>query len=185
MSANKTLSEILFENRIAKVRMRFITKLAETMRVTSDLPRLAGDGSAAVEAVATTYHLFHDMAGIGSTIGFEATGQAARTLDTLLMGPFRDQRGLRGDEVTRLKDGLRGPSDRGADGNSTKGLRLGVSTVTFSRTRLLLTVSILGIAAVIGACADKAAILGSRSGCGSPGQGNPAGKSNCGLTRCS
>lgn len=107
MSANKTLSEIQFENRIAKVRMRFITKLAETMRVTgADLPRLAGDGSFAVEAVAITYRRFHEMAGIGSTIGFAATGQIARTLDTLLIGPFRDQRGLRGDEVAQLKDGL-------------------------------------------------------------------------------
>ncbi len=107
MSTNKTLAETQFEERIAKVRVRFIAKLAETMRVTSaDLPQFAGDSSAAVAAVAAAYRRFHDMAGISSTIGFETTGRAARTIDTLLIGPYRDQRGLQGDELAQLKDGL-------------------------------------------------------------------------------
>jgi hypothetical protein len=107
MSSNQTLAETQFAERIAKVRARFISKLAETIEATdAALTQLAGDGGDAIEAVATAYRRFHDMVGISSTIGFEATGQVARILDAILMRPFRERRGLQGDELARLKEGL-------------------------------------------------------------------------------
>jgi hypothetical protein len=107
MSTDKSLAETKFEDSIAKVRVRFISKLADTIQtVDSAFAYLAGDGDEAVAAVASTYRRFHDMAGIGSTIGFDATGRVARTLDVLLAGPFRDRRGLRNDELAELKQGL-------------------------------------------------------------------------------
>ncbi len=107
MSTNQTLAETQFAERIAKIRARFVSKLADKMQATHEaLVVITGDGATAVEAVSTTYRRFHDMSGISSTIGFEATGQVAKTLDALLLGPFREQRGLRPDELTRLKEGL-------------------------------------------------------------------------------
>jgi hypothetical protein len=96
-----------FTERIAKVRARFAANLADKIRQTdAALPHLAGDGSAAVDAVATAYRRFHDMCGVGSTLGFEATGRVARTLDAILIGPFRDRRGLSEGELVRLTEGL-------------------------------------------------------------------------------
>jgi chemotaxis protein histidine kinase CheA len=96
-----------FSERIAKIRARFAAKLADKIQQTdAALPNLAGDGSDAVEAVATTYRQFHDVCGIGATVGFEATGRLARNLDAVLVGPFRDRRGLSGDELVKLKEAL-------------------------------------------------------------------------------
>lgn len=103
----RVMDESQFAKRIAVVRARFAAKLADKIRETrAALPRLVGDGGAAADAVATAYRRFHDMGGIGSTIGFEATGRVARTLDAILIGPFRDQRGLSGAELAKLTEGL-------------------------------------------------------------------------------
>jgi hypothetical protein len=96
-----------FDERIAMVRARFASRLAGKIEETeAAAEQLVGDGSDAVVAVATTYRRFHDVCGIGATIGFVATGQCARTLDAILVGPFRDRRGLSEGELSRLKEGL-------------------------------------------------------------------------------
>jgi hypothetical protein len=107
MGTERTLAETQFKARVAKVRVRFISKLADTVRaVDAAFAHLVGDGDDAVATVAATYRRFHDIAGIGATIGFDATGRVARTLDALLARPFRDRRGLRDDELAELKEGL-------------------------------------------------------------------------------
>jgi hypothetical protein len=99
--------EALFTKRMAAIRARFASKLAEKIRETdAALPRFGGDGSDAIDAVAIAYRRFHDVCGIGSTIGFQATGQSARSLEGILSGPFRDHRGLSTDELAGLKQGL-------------------------------------------------------------------------------
>jgi len=101
------MDESQFAERIAKIRARFAAKLADKIQQTDAvLPRLTGDGSDAVEAVATAYRWFHDVCGIGETVGFEATGRLARNLDAVLVGPFRDHRGLSADELVKLKEAL-------------------------------------------------------------------------------
>jgi hypothetical protein len=92
-----------FAERIAKIRMRFCSKLTEKiMKTDAALPHMAGEGSDAVEAVASAYHCFHDVSGIGSTIGFPETGQKARSCEAVLVKPFRAQRGLSPDELALL-----------------------------------------------------------------------------------
>jgi len=96
-----------FAGRIAKIRARFATKLADNIQQTdAALPSLAGAGSEAADAVAAAYRRFHDVCGVGATIGFVAIGRLARTLDTILVVAFRDHRGLSGDELAHFKEGL-------------------------------------------------------------------------------
>jgi F420-dependent methylenetetrahydromethanopterin dehydrogenase len=107
MSSDKTFNDLEFAKRIARVRARFASKLADKIQATeATSAHMADEGSEAVAAVATAYGLFHDMYGIASTIGFQTTGQMARVLDAVLISPYRERRGLRGDELSKLKAGL-------------------------------------------------------------------------------
>jgi HPt (histidine-containing phosphotransfer) domain-containing protein len=58
------------------------------------------------DAVALAYREIHDICGVAATVGLTATGVAARSIDSLLINPFRAQRGLTGDELAQLKVGL-------------------------------------------------------------------------------
>jgi hypothetical protein len=101
------MNESEFAERIATVRVRFASKLADKIHATdAALQHLAGGGSDAIDAVATVYRRFHDVCGIGATIGFEATGRSARNLDAILIGPFREHRGLSCDELIKLEEEL-------------------------------------------------------------------------------
>ena len=105
--ANAAGAETEFAARIDKIRARFLARLADRVRQTdAALPVMEGDGGIAVEATATAYRWFHDVSGIGSTIGFEATGRMARWCADLLIGPFREKRGLSPDELLSLTQGL-------------------------------------------------------------------------------
>ncbi len=57
-------------------------------------------------AVALAYRQIHDISGIASTVGFTRTGLSAHSLGSLLIDPFRAQRGLTDDELAQLKSGL-------------------------------------------------------------------------------
>jgi hypothetical protein len=101
------MSESEFAERIARVRTRFVTRFADKLQETdATLPHLAGDGADAANAVEAAYRRFHDMCGIGPTIGFDATGRAAKVLDAILIAPFRGRRGLSSDELARFQEGL-------------------------------------------------------------------------------
>jgi len=102
------MNESQYAARIANVRARFASKLVDKIAETETaLTHLTGGGSDAVEAVAAAYRRFHDVCGIAGSIGFEATGQSARILDTILIEAFRDHRGLSGDELVELTEGLK------------------------------------------------------------------------------
>jgi hypothetical protein len=101
------MDESQFAKRIANIRSRFASKVADKIRETdAALQHMARNGSAAVEAVAAAHRRLHDLWGIGSTLGFEATGRSARILDAILVAPFRDGRGLSDDELVKLREGL-------------------------------------------------------------------------------
>lgn len=105
--AKATSIEAQFATRIDKIRSRVALKLADRIRQTDEaLSQMASDGSEAVNAVATTYRWFHDISGIGPTLGFEATGKQARACADMLVDPFRERRGLSADELILLASGL-------------------------------------------------------------------------------
>jgi hypothetical protein len=99
--------EAQFEARIDGVRVRFALKLADRIQQTAAaLPRMIENGSGAEDLVANAYRWFHDVSGIAPTVGFEATGQSARSCDAVLVGPYRAQRGLSAAELALLTEGL-------------------------------------------------------------------------------
>jgi hypothetical protein len=105
--SQSTAIEAQFAARIDGIRARFALKLANNIQQTdAALQYMSGDGNDAIDAVATAYRWLHDAVGICATIGFEATGQRARSCDAVLAGPFRAQRGLSQDELALLTANL-------------------------------------------------------------------------------
>jgi hypothetical protein len=105
--AQSTAIEATFAARLDGIRGRFALKLARNIEQTdAALRHMAQEGNDAVSAVAAAYRWFHDATGICSTIGFEATGQLARSCDAILVEPFRAQRGLSQDELALLTQAL-------------------------------------------------------------------------------
>ena len=104
-SVQGAANERRFETRIEAVRRRFAAKFIARMQVTAaDLSRMTGEGSAPANIVASTYRWLHEVCGIASTIGFDATGRSARSCDTLLVGPCRARRGLSAEELAQLTE---------------------------------------------------------------------------------
>jgi chemotaxis protein histidine kinase CheA len=98
-----------FAERMAGVRRRFASKLASRIAdVDAALPRLVGNGSEVAAAVLEAHRRVHDLCGIGPTVGFTATGQAARVCERVLLAASRGARGLTESEMTALRDGLDG-----------------------------------------------------------------------------
>jgi hypothetical protein len=96
-----------FDARIEAVRRRFVASFANRMqRTAAALPQMIGDGTASAETVASAYRWLHEVCGIASTIGFQSTGQSARSCDALLIGPYRTQRGLSAAELAQLSERL-------------------------------------------------------------------------------
>jgi hypothetical protein len=95
-----------FAERLARVRERFVSALESKIEDTyAALPDLAGE-SAAFEAVDETYRRIHGIVGIGPTVGFAATGRAARTLEHILLQPHEAERGLTAAEITSFRKAL-------------------------------------------------------------------------------
>lgn len=104
-SAQGATNQGQFEARIEVVRKRFAAKFAARMReVVADLSRMTGEGAAPAGIAANAYRWLHEICGIASTIGFESTGRSARPCDTLLVGPYRAQRGLSAVELAQLTE---------------------------------------------------------------------------------
>ena len=91
-----------FATRIDKIRVRFAYRLAEKLEQTdAALSQMMHDGGG-VDAIATAYRWFHDVSGIGPTLGFVATGNAARKCADILVDAFRSHRSLLPDELASL-----------------------------------------------------------------------------------
>jgi hypothetical protein len=96
-----------FAARIDRIRARVVLKLADKIQeVDATMSLMTGDGGDAVNAVASTYRWLHDVSGIGSIIGFEATGRQARSCAAVLVSSFHAQRGLSSDELALLASGF-------------------------------------------------------------------------------
>jgi chemotaxis protein histidine kinase CheA len=96
-----------FAERMAGIRRRFAAKVQGRIgEVEAVLPRLTGSGPEVAGTLADAHRRVHDLCGVGATLGFVATGQAARVVEQLLLGAARAQRGLTREELTRVQQGL-------------------------------------------------------------------------------
>jgi chemotaxis protein histidine kinase CheA len=92
--------------RVAMVRRRFASTLeARIDGANAALPALCG-ATAAAAAVAEVYRCVHDIVGIGRTVGFLATGDAAHDVEDVLRPSYRAGRGLNAAEITPLEKSL-------------------------------------------------------------------------------
>jgi chemotaxis protein histidine kinase CheA len=96
-----------FERRVAIVRHRFATALEskiETTMISAD--RMSrGDGSV-TKYVSDSYRHLHSIYGVGATVGFAATGEAAHAAETTLMQAYQQKRAPTEGEVLGLKKAL-------------------------------------------------------------------------------
>jgi hypothetical protein len=96
-----------FETRLAKVRHRFATTLESKITdavIAADRMSRSGDG--VIKHVSESYRHLHGICGIGPTVGFTATGEAARAAEVTLIQAYRERRGPTQTEVMSLKKAL-------------------------------------------------------------------------------
>jgi hypothetical protein len=96
-----------FETRLARVRHRFATTLESKITnavVSADQMSRSGDGIA--KHVSDSYRLLHGICGIGPTVGFTATSEAAHAAEVALMPAHHESRGPTQTEVLSLKIAL-------------------------------------------------------------------------------
>jgi hypothetical protein len=96
-----------FTDRLERVRHRFVSTLEGKIEdAYAAIPRLADGLPAAAATVAELYLCMHGIVGIGPTVGFPATGGAARDVENVLRPPQRDKRGLSDQEILALQQRL-------------------------------------------------------------------------------
>jgi hypothetical protein len=103
----KSMHADQFEIRLARVRHRFATTLESKIQdavVSADRMSRSSDGM--IKHISDSYRCLHGICGIGPTVGFSATGEAARTAEVTLMQAYRESRGLSEREALSLKKAL-------------------------------------------------------------------------------
>jgi hypothetical protein len=96
-----------FTDRLARVRHRFVSTLEGKIEdAYAAIPQLSNGVPAAAPTVAETYRCMHGIVGIGPTVGFPATGQAARDVEVVLRSPQQAKRGLTDGEIQTLNTRL-------------------------------------------------------------------------------
>ena len=97
-----------FEVRLAIVRHRFATTLESKIEaaVVSADHMSRGGKEGFVKHISESYRRLHGICGIGPTVGFSATGEAAHFAEATLMQAHREERGLTEKEVLNLKKAL-------------------------------------------------------------------------------
>jgi hypothetical protein len=96
-----------FEVRIARVRHRFATSLESKIAAALVLADgMAGDRNSDSKLVSECYRGLHSICGIGPTVGFAATGEAARAAEITLLQAMGEQRRPTEMEIANLKEAL-------------------------------------------------------------------------------
>jgi len=97
----------IFADRLARVRQRFVSTLQSRIDDTvASLDELAAKLPAAAAAVGEAYRCVHGIVGVGPTVGFPATGRAARGVEDVLRPAQNERRGLSDDEIGLVKERL-------------------------------------------------------------------------------
>ena len=114
-----------FAERVARIRERFAAALPKKVDDSFlALDHLSDAGDEAIADVIVTHRRLHEMCGIAPTIGFDATGKAARAAETVLREPAKSKRALTAAEVTALKtqlDGLRSAAQSDLQSMTSRG----------------------------------------------------------------
>jgi hypothetical protein len=96
-----------FEMRLAKVRHRFATTLESKITdAVVSVDHMTHSDSGVIKYISESYRHLHSICGIGPSVGFAATGAAARAAEATLMQALREKRGLTEKEVLGLKKAL-------------------------------------------------------------------------------
>jgi HPt (histidine-containing phosphotransfer) domain-containing protein len=96
-----------FTERLAKIRTRFAANLYRKIdSLDHALPQLSGEGDGVVEALATAHRSIHELCGMGPTVGFVATGRAARSVERILIQSVRAKRGMTAAEIASVRQEL-------------------------------------------------------------------------------
>lgn len=96
-----------FTDRLARVRHRFVSTLDSKIEdAYATIAKLPANGPTAAESVAETYRIIHGIVGIGPTVGFPATGRAAKDVENVLRSAYQGRRGLTDDEISQFKKRL-------------------------------------------------------------------------------
>jgi hypothetical protein len=103
----QAMSADLFTERLARVRQRFAASLQSKIEETyAALPKLCGDAPDITNTLGDAYRRIHGIVGVGPSVGFVATGRAAKAVEKVLVGPYRATRGLAADEADALEKAL-------------------------------------------------------------------------------
>jgi chemotaxis protein histidine kinase CheA len=96
-----------FEARLARVRHRFATTLeSKISNAVVSADQMTNGESQVLECVSESYRHLHSICGIGPTVGFNATGEAAHAAKAALVQAYLEKRGPTEGEVSNLKRGL-------------------------------------------------------------------------------
>ena len=94
----------IFADRLARVRRRFVSTLQGRIDDTAaGVDKLGAKVPAAAMAVGEAYRCVHGIVGVGPTVGFPATGRAARDVEDVLRPAQNERRGLSEDEISVLR----------------------------------------------------------------------------------
>jgi len=96
-----------FESRLARVRHRFAITLESKIEDAVISANIMSRGNdSLIKHLSDSYRNLHGICGIGPTVGFSATGEAARTAEGTLMQAYREGRRLTETETLNLKKAL-------------------------------------------------------------------------------
>ncbi len=96
-----------FGERLAQIRVRFASRLAGKIdAVETAISQFRGGGEDMIESLETAHRTVHELCGVAPTLGFVATGRAARSVEEVLLQPLRARRELTTGEAADVRSGL-------------------------------------------------------------------------------
>lgn len=102
------ISVDVFTEQLAGVRARFASALDGKIADSFAALETISNGGDRIEVVVTTHRRLHEICGIAPTLGFTATGKAARLAETAMREAARSRRALTPAEIAAVKSELEG-----------------------------------------------------------------------------
>jgi chemotaxis protein histidine kinase CheA len=96
-----------FADRLVRVRRGFVSSVEGRIDdAHAAIPNLSDVVPAAAASLADVYRSMHAIVGIGQTVGFPATGRAARDVEEILRSAYSNGRGLTSGELSLFESSL-------------------------------------------------------------------------------